>query len=40
MGIGVYIELIVIVLLLAMHIEDYATFWFVAAIFILFAILF
>lgn len=39
MGIEVYIALIVIIMLLAMHIEDYATFWFVAAIFILFAIL-
>lgn len=40
MGIEAYIILIAIVLLLAVHIEDYATFWFVAAIFILFAILF
>lgn len=40
MGIEVYITLIAIVLLLAIHIEDYATFWFVAVVFILFAVLF
>lgn len=40
MGIEVFTTLIVIVLLLALHIEDYATLWFAAAIFILVEILF